>query len=198
MVRLHNLEVERTQLEKDIAANMFTRKQATEKRAILKDRKRALDTKKVRILDEVVFPSMANLTCFLELILSSPHTNRIFEKDLKALFLSKSETSENKDPIFARFIEACCWSKTSVAVSRRGRIKSHAPLSDSRLILMQIMMEKIWKMIPAIGEHKFKTYEFLNSVLYADFGRAVAWMIEFAHEPYGGLYFDKKRRPALF
>lgn len=198
MVGLHKLELDRIELEKDIADHIYTKKEATAKREILKTRKRALDTMKVRILDEVVFPSMANLTRFLELVLVSPYINRAFEKDLKALFLATSETSENKEPIFARFIEACCWSKTSVAVSRRGKVKSHVPLSDARLILMEIMMEKIWMMIPSIGEHKFKTHELLNNVLYADFGRAVSWMIEFAHEPHGHLDFDGKRRPALF
>jgi hypothetical protein len=198
MVGLHNLELDRIKLEKDIAARKFTDKEATKQREIMKNRKRALDTMKVRVLDEVVFPSMANLTRFLEFVLVSPYTNRVFEKDLKALFLAKSEISDNKESIFARFIEACCWSKTLVAVSRRGKVKSHVPLSDARLILMEIMMEKIWMMIPSIGEYKFKTNEFLNNVLYADFGRAVSWMIEFAHEPRGHLDFDEKRRPALF
>jgi hypothetical protein len=198
MMGLHKLELDRIELAEDIAAGRVKDEEATKQRAILKNRKRALDTMKVRVLNEVIFPSMANLTRFLEFVLVSPYTNRVFEKDLKALFLAKSETSENKEPIFARFIDACCWSKTSLAVSRRGKVTSHVPLSDARLILMEIMMEKIWMMIPTIGEYKFKTHEFLNNVLYADFGRAVSWMIEFAHEPHGHLDFDKKRRPALF
>ena len=72
------------------------------------------------------------------------------------------------------------------------------PLSDFRFILMEIMMDKIRMTIPAIGEHKFKSVELLNRVLYTDFDRAAAWMTEFAHEPHGHLDFDAKRRPPLF
>jgi hypothetical protein len=198
MVGLHSLELERVKLEKDIAANRFTKEEATEKREILKKRKRYFDTMKVRVLDNVVFPSMANLTRFLELVLVSPYLNRAFERDLKALLLATSVTSENTQPIFARFIDACCWSKTGIAVSRRGKVKSNVPLSDFRFILMEIMMDKIWMMIPGLGEYKFKSSTFLSNVLYADFGRAVSWMKEFAHEPHGNLQFDEKRRPALF
>jgi hypothetical protein len=193
MVGLHKLELDRIALERDIAAGRSTKKEE-----ILKNRKRALDTMKVRILDGVIFPSMANVTRFLELVLVSPSLNRAFERDLKSLLLANSETSKNKEPIFARFIEACCWSMTSVAVSRRGKVKSNQPLSDFRLILMGIMMDKIWKMIPGIGQYKFKNDTFLNNVLYADFGRAVSWMKEFAHEPQGNLEFDRDKRPPLF
>lgn len=199
MVGLNKLEFDRIALEKDIATNKVTEKEATEKREILKKRKRYFDTMKVRVLDNVVFPSMANLTRFLEFVLVSPYLNRAFERDLKALLLATSAvTDENKQPIFARFIEACCWSTTSVAISRRGKVKSNVSLSDFRLILMGIMMDKIWKMIPGIGQYRFKNDTFLNNVLYADFGRAVSWMKEFAHEPIGQLEFDEYRRPALF
>jgi hypothetical protein len=61
-----------------------------------------------------------------------------------------------------------------------------------------IIIDKIWKTIPGIGQYKFKNDTFLNNVLYADFGRAISWMKEFAHEPTGRLEFDGKRRPALF
>lgn len=198
MVGLHKYELDKAKLEKEIAAKRLTAKEAATEKEILKNRKRAVDTMKVRVLDEVVFPSMANLTRFLEFILISPYTNRAFEKDLKALFLANSKTAENKQPIFARFIEACCWSKTSEAVSRRGKIKSSVPLSDTRFILMDIMMDKIWMMISEIGAYKFKSDTFLNTVLFSDFGRAVAWMKEFGFEPSRQLDFDQDRRPALF
>lgn len=201
MQKVHNLEVEIVRLEKALNAGKMTKEKARETRdtlEILKKSRRSFATPKVRLLDDIVFPSMANVTTFLEYIILSPYLNRAFERDLIALFFAESIKNENKQPIFARFIEACCWSITSAAVSKRGKVKSNVPLSDFRLILMGIMMDNLWKMMPEIGQYKFKNDTFLNNVLYADFGRAVSWMKEFAHEPYGRLQFDRKRRPALF
>jgi hypothetical protein len=201
MEGLHNVELKINEQEKALGASTTRERQALEIKEILKDlkkRKKNLAIIKFRVLDNIVFPSMANITSFLEYVLVSPYLNRAFERDLKALFFAVSVMNKNKEPIFARFIEACCWSTTSAAVSKRGKVKANVPLSDFRLILMGIMMDKIWKMIPGIGQYKFKNDTFLNNVLYADFGRAVSWMKEFAHEPYGHLQFDRKRRPALF
>lgn len=67
---------------------------------------------------------------------------------------------------------------------------------------MEIMMEKIWQMLPAIGRSKFKNDTFFHNVLLADFGRSVSWLREFAHEthadPYVGDKQKKSKRPALF
>jgi hypothetical protein len=130
---------------------------------------------KVRVLNGVVYPSMANVTRFLEFVLVSPYLNRTFERDVRALLLAESIKNENRESIFARFIESCCWSM-SAAVSKRGKVKANVPLSDFRLILMGIMMDKIWIMMKGIGQYKFKNDTFLNDVLYTDFGRAVSWM----------------------
>ncbi|MGH9953780.1 MAG: hypothetical protein ACRD5J_19360, partial [Nitrososphaeraceae archaeon] len=73
MTGLHRYELDKMKLEKDIAVNGYTEKEATKEKEILKNRKRALDTMKVRVLDEVVFPSMANLTSLLEFVLVSPY-----------------------------------------------------------------------------------------------------------------------------
>ena len=151
---------------------------------------------KTRVLDKDIFPSMANLTVFLEYALVSPYLHKTFDRNIRELFFAKSKIDKqiDKSTIFERFIDACCWSMT---VSEEGG-GTRTPLPGYRFILMEMMMLKIWQMIPAIGEYKFKTHEFLNNVLYADFGRAVSWMIEFAHEPHGRLDFNEKRRPALF
>ena len=195
---IHNFEVRKARLEEKINAAGASKdkkqlKILEEDRKTLKKDKRLLDRRKVDTLNKYIFPSMANLTQFLEYMLVSPHVGRVFERDLKALFFAKSEVSQNKEPVFARFIDACCWSMT---VPKEGGTRT--PLPDFRIILMEIMMDKIWMMMRGIAEYKFRDVEFLNNVLYVDFNRAASWMKEFAHEPHGHLDFDEKRRPALF
>jgi hypothetical protein len=204
LLDINNFEERRAKLEKIIHAGGTTERTLKEKKALKKE-KRLLDRRKVDVLNNHLFRSMANLTVFLEYVMNNPYLQNTFEKDLKALFFAKSTLDSNPrgtESVFARFIEACCWSKTSKTTtmtsssSKKGETKM--PLSDFRFILMETMMDKIWKMIPEIGQNKFKNDTFLNNVLYADFGRSVSWMKEFAHEPHGRLQFDEKRRPALF
>jgi hypothetical protein len=203
LVHINNFEEKKAKLEKRIHVGRTMKKRAFEEKKALKKEKRLLDRRKVDILNNHLFRSMANLTVFLEYIMNNPYLQNTFEKDLKALFFAKSTLNSNPrgtESVFARFIEACCWSKTSKTImpplSKKGETKM--PLSDFRFVLMETMMDKIWKMIPEIGQNKFKNDTFLNNVLYADFGRAVSWMKEFVHEPHGHLQFDEKRRPALF
>lgn len=200
---INNFEVRRARFEAKISAggdkNKKNKKQQEtldEEKKALKKEKRLLDRRKVDALNKHVFPSMANLTKFLELMLVSPHLHRVFERDLKALFFAKSKVSENKDTIFGRFIEAA--GPSLISKQKDDGTQQTALLPDFRFILWEIMIQKIWKSTPSIGEYKFKDPTFLHNVLYQDFGRAVSWLNLLAHEAHGHLEFDEKRRPALF
>jgi hypothetical protein len=49
-------------------------------------KRQKLKTNKVRLLNDIVFPAMANLTYFFECIANHPELQSIFEDDLKDLF----------------------------------------------------------------------------------------------------------------
>ena len=49
-------------------------------------KRQRLKTNKVRLLNDIVFPAMANLTYFFECIANHPELQSIFEDDLKDLF----------------------------------------------------------------------------------------------------------------
>jgi hypothetical protein len=183
--------------------------------------RRRLNRRKVEVLNKHIFPAMANLTVFLEYMNYSPYIQNTFESDLKGLFFAKSAsntaTEENKEEtIFGRFIKAC-----GVSTRRKQRIKKEdalskglrytrfesvpekergglEPIQDFRLVLWEIMMKKIWDMLPAVGEYKFKNDAFLNNILYADFGRAFSSISLLAQDAKERLEFDEERRPALF
>jgi hypothetical protein len=55
-------------------------------------------------------------------------------------------------------------------------------MQDFRFLLWEIMMRKIWDMLPAAGEYKLKDDAFLNNILYSDFGRAFSGISLLSHD----------------
>src|SRR5262245_49255063 len=51
-----------------------------------KEKRKLLNKRKVDLLNRVIFPSMANLTVFLEYLMVFPYLHDIFDEDLQALF----------------------------------------------------------------------------------------------------------------
>jgi hypothetical protein len=187
-----------------------------EKYEKLKAERRKLDRRKVDILNRYIFPSMANLTIFLEYIAQSyrkgggGYINRIFEEDLEALFLVKSIVDKKREgySIFRRLIDAICTFDVNISYIDPKKIKKFEdveikdiktkPIGNFRLILYDIMQESINNHMTAIAPYIFNDGLFINETLGPDIARARAWTRMIAREAYMDLKFDKERRPALF
>jgi hypothetical protein len=161
-----------------------------------KKEKRRLDKRKVAILDNFIFPSMANLTVFVECIAKSPYLNHMFEDDLRNLFLAYSfkvgeDGKRDVRPIFKRFIKAICMTIT----------KDNKPVAglDLRLVLCDIMQELIFWAMTNIGRHRFHDSNFTNLTLGPDMNRALAWTNEFSfHARYSPVQMIPSSRPPQF
>jgi hypothetical protein len=184
----------------------------------LKAERRKLDRRKVDVLNRYIFPSMANLTVFLEYIAESyrkgggGYINKIFEEDLEALFFAKSIVDKSKKgaSIFWRLINAICFFDANISYIDPKKIKKidHVigikdiktrPIGNFRLVLCDIMQELINRRLVAAGQFTFNDgLLFINETLGPDMNRARAWTRMLAGEAYQDLKFDKERRPALF
>jgi len=170
----------------------------------LKTEKRNLDRRKVDVLNKHIFPSMANLTIFLEYMAESyrkgggGYINKIFEEDLEALFFAKSTVDKSKQgtSIFRRFINAICTFDINTSHIETKDTKTR-PIGNFRLILCDIMQESINERLVGTGQFIFDGL-FINETLGPDMGRARAWTRMLAREAYMDLKFDKERRRALF
>jgi hypothetical protein len=151
---------------------------------------RLLEKRKVDILNQHVFPSMANLVVFLEYA-ANPELREIFEKDIQALFFGVSKKTiddkidakkTDKDKaaadtdnanelyrfindrnVFYRFISAI------LALSKETE------LTDFRFILSDILQKEILDMIGSISLRKFNDDSLFHNVIMPDMARAAAW-----------------------
>jgi hypothetical protein len=171
----------------------------------LMTQKRNLDRRKVDVLSKYIFPSMANLTVFIECIAESyrkgcgGYINKIFEEDLEALFFAKSTVDKSKKGtyIFKRLIDAICTFDINISQIETKDTKKR-PIGGFRLVLCDIMQESINKRLVAVGPFRFNDGLFIDKTLGPDMDRARAWTRMLAQEAYEDLKFHKEGRPALF
>lgn len=127
-----------------------------------------LDRRKVDILNKVIFPSMANVTYFLEFINEHPILRESFENDLKEL-LGVEQGPGDRSPIaretfiFGRFVNA--------AIARGSGTNS----SDFRTLLLDAMQYSISQEVTDLCT-AIHGDEMINSVIVPDMSRALAWV----------------------
>ena len=127
-------------LEDRIDAGEMTQEQIDEGNKLLTKKRDLLYKRKTDVLNQHVFPAMANLTVLVEVMHEESYIRGKFEDDLKALFLSKSsKRGKSSKCIFERFIAACCTLTSAIEVDRRTREKKKTLSPDFRLILLDIM-----------------------------------------------------------
>jgi hypothetical protein len=159
-------------------------------------RKRTLDKRKVDLLNNHIFPSMANLIVLLEGVMGNAYLAKVFREDLQALFFAKSTTNKNMRNayVFWRFANAVCSFNMNKTDLETGK-----PFERFRLILCDIMQESINDLILTQRHFIFNDEGlFVDKTLSPDMERARAWTRMLCREAYGDLKFDKDRRPALF
>jgi hypothetical protein len=125
---------------------------------------RNLDRIKVHVLDKYIFPSMANLTVFLEYIAKNEELRRVFEDDLKELFFGKPDEKPNANIVFQRFIQS--------AITWNWKNKENA--NDFRLALIYCLEHILFQYLTSIGLYLIDP-TIANSVVSQDLSRVVMW-----------------------
>ena len=138
---------------------------------------RQLERRKVHYLNNVIFPSMANVVYFLEMVSKNPELQEEFDDDvLDLLGLRITEEMENKggnDFVIARLTRAVIdWTERPPKYEQKR--KSGFRTSNFRLAAMAVMQQMIFykavkfSMVEMGGE-------FSNRIIKNDFGRAWLW-----------------------
>jgi hypothetical protein len=164
--------------------------------------RRRLQRMKSHWLNKCVFPSMANLTVFLEYIAKSDELQKVFDDDLKELFLGryikpddddetkKSKRKESSDEksdliIFQRFIQsAITWNW-----------KKKEKNNDFRLALIYCLEHMLFQYLTSIGLYLLDP-TIANSVVSQDLSRVLMWTKLLARNV--EVYHKDFSRPALF
>jgi hypothetical protein len=212
------------QEEIDAGGDGKTKEQIDKEEENWNNEKDKLDKRKVDVLNRHIFPAMANLTVLVEQMHEHPGPRKIFDGDLRYLFLARASPEVNKSKskiiketgldeekreksVFQRFIEASSkMNMTTINITEFGIDKTSIP--DFRLVLCRIMQLSICETMRDIAPSKFDDPGFVNETMMVDMNRALAWTKEVSHKAwiselssYGAnksLSYHKKRRPALF
>lgn len=125
---------------------------------------RNLDRRKVYVLNKYIFPSMANLTVFLEYIAKSEDLQTLFEHDLKELFFGKPDENSDSIIVFQRFIQsAITWNW-----------KKNGNANDFRLALIYCLEHILFQYLTSIGLYLLDP-TIANSVVSQDLSRVLMW-----------------------
>lgn len=147
--------------------------------------RRSLDTEKVKILNDYIFPSMANVVEFLEYS-QEDELREAFADDIKELFFGKSSLQDgNTYPVFLRLLLAATeWKPEMIGKNKTVSeilkdpiaLDETVKLTDFRLRLLGYLYEAIG--LSAIF-HKIK-YVFdddtFANVVRQDFARLGIWI----------------------
>jgi hypothetical protein len=125
---------------------------------------RNLDRMKVHVLDKYIFPSMANLTVFLEYIAKNEELQTVFEDDLKELFFGKPDEKSDAIIVFQRFIES----------SITWNWKKRENANDFRLTLIYCLEHILFQYLTSIGLYLLDP-TIVNSVVSQDLSRVLMW-----------------------
>lgn len=128
----------------------------------IKKKLKTLRNKKIKILDEIIFPSMANLTYFFNRIVNSEYLGDNFESDIKDLLGVRRlhPNSENYAFMFAELVASMI------------TIGPNSIMPNFRLKLLHILQHLIFRKI--MNQVKFETENAKGAVLI-DIERSKVW-----------------------
>ena len=142
----------------------------------LNTKNRSLNTRKVRILDKIVFQAMADLTFFFEAVARHPELQGTFENDIKNLLGVRYKDSQEYAFMFVKLLR-------SIMVIKDEDSHSQDKEQDSELgrkqdgfrlklihILQGIVLDKVKPFLPNV----FKNYK-SERIVWDDLARAWAW-----------------------
>jgi hypothetical protein len=135
------------------------------------DHKRYIDTEKVELLNDYIFPSMANIVFFFRFISRYPQLKKIFDNDVRDLLGVRRENphDDNYGFIFSALVRSIV--STGLGFISKEEIRS----KDFRLRLNQILQESVWVKAELTLPDVFKNPA-AQRVVEDDFNRAWAWV----------------------
>jgi hypothetical protein len=136
-----------------------------------RNHKRYLDKEKVKLLNDYIFPSMANVVFFFRSISKYPQLKIIFENDVKDLLGVRRENLQdnNYGYIFAALVQSIILPGAGFLSAEKIRGK------DFRLRLNQILMETVKAKMDISGIDVFKSTN-ARRIVSEDCTRAWAWV----------------------
>jgi hypothetical protein len=149
---------------------------------------RLLDRSKNYTLNNIVFPSMANVVYFLEEVSKNPELQELFDDDLKDLLeirIPQHLADKGHNIVLRRLIEALVdWMEQPIIKSTGERDEekmSRARNSNIRLAFMRIIQMVIYYKARSLSLHEISA-EMSNRIIDQDFGRAWMWTNMFARK----------------
>jgi hypothetical protein len=130
---------------------------------------RSLRTKKVRVLDDIIFQAMADLTFFFESVAAYAELLGVFENDIKELLGVRHEGTQEYGYMLRRLLR-------SILIIREVRDKDrlHNKQDDYRLRLNHILQGIVFDKARPYIANTFHLRE-AQHVLKDDFSRAWGW-----------------------
>lgn len=143
---------------------------------------KSLRTKKVRILNGIVFQAMADLTFFFECIAEHPDLKDIFDNDIQDLLGLRRNTPESQRSgyMFARLIRSILITNKKLGFKQEDTRRSREEVKDYRLILTDLLQQSVQDKVQRPLSNVIKTPEARKNVL-DDFSRARGWTIMLKH-----------------
>ena len=124
---------------------------------------------KKRLLDNVIFPSMANLVIFFEYIAENKELRELFEDDVKELLGFKGQSAKYEDNIITRLLQSILkWDSNNDPNNfRLELISSIQNVLFNKIIPLSLMDNKL-------GD------SMTNGIVAPDVGRALLWARNFS------------------
>jgi hypothetical protein len=203
--KLLQLESDKRELKRKLLEGEIT---VEEEKLLIDDIRKQRDNlipRKTEVLNNYIFPAMADLTYFLECT-SGPELSERFEKDIQSLFFAKSTVNNDNMPIIKRLIKASIIGRIAediVIAADNGKLKTEpkkALLPEYRLVVAEMMLTAIWEqIIGGVGHELHKDLLFPHEVMEQDIGRAKSWIAALASNGHKTVdKFEEVRRPARF
>ena len=173
--RLVILKEERKIQEKRFAGIELTEKENEE----LRVKRNRMKQRKLTVLEDHIFPSMANLVVFFEYLSKHQELRELFEDDVKELLGFKGQDAKYEDNIITRLLQSIIkWDSNNDPNNfRLELISSIQNVLFNKIIFLSLMDNKL-------GD------SMTNGIIGPDVGRAVLWARNFSSRY---VYSSKKR-----
>lgn len=153
---------------------------------------KSLSTKKVRILNGIIFQAMADLTYFFGRIAEHPELRDVFDGDIKDLLgLRHNAQSQRPGYVFSRLI------RSILILDKKDVRRRREETNDYRLILTDLLQQAVQDKIRGPLSNVLGTQEAINNVLN-DFSRARGWTIMLKHRVQQDLANEVPHRTFVF
>ena len=145
-------------------------------------RDKSLRTKKLRILDDIVFQAMADLTFFFECIAEHPELNDLFDNDIQDLLGLRRNTPElqRSGYMFSRLIRSILIADKKIEFKQGDIRRSKEEVNGYRLILTDLLQQSIHDKVEGPLLYVIRTPEARKNVLN-DFDTVRGWTIMLKH-----------------